>query len=78
MGPLFKSRHVGVYLGGGIPPRLLPAFARYNFMSTFLAKTGYEYYLERIPVHVILNSEAGLIGAVAYGMQQILSPEAVG
>ena len=68
----------GVYLGGGIPPRLLPAFARYNFMSTFLAKTGYEYYLERIPVHAILNSEAGLIGAVAYGMQQILSPEAVG
>ncbi len=67
----------GIYLGGGIPPRLLPAFEQNNFMGTFLAKTGYEYYLERFPVQVILNSEAGLIGAAAYGAQQLLSPERV-
>ena len=65
----------GVYLGGGIPPRILPALKRYEFMRTFLAKTGYEYYLERFPVHIMLNSEVGLIGAAAYGIQQVLFPE---
>jgi len=67
----------GVYLAGGIPPRLLTAFQRFSFMETFVAKTGYEYYLERIPVHVILDSEAGLIGAAAFGIQQLLPPERV-
>jgi len=63
----------GIYLGGGIPPRILPAFQRYNFMDTFVAKTGYEYYLDRFPVHVILNTEAGLLGAAAYGIDQLLT-----
>ena len=67
----------GIYLGGGIPPRLLPTIDQNNFVGKFLAKTGYEYYLERFPVQVILNSEAGLIGAAAYGAQQLLSPERV-
>lgn len=67
----------GIYLGGGIPPRLLEVFERNNFIDTFLAKTAYKYYLERFPVHVILNSEAGLIGAAAYGTQQLLSTEGV-
>jgi glucokinase len=67
----------GVYLAGGIPPRLLEAFQRYGFMETFVAKTGYEYYLERIPMHVILDPEAGLIGAAAFGIQQLLPPERV-
>lgn len=61
----------GVYIGGGIPPRILPAFQRYNFMQTFIAKTGYEYYLKRFPVKIVLNTEAGLIGAAAYGLQHL-------
>lgn len=67
----------GIYLAGGIPPRILPAFKRYNFMRTFLAKTAYEYYLERFPVHVVLNPEAGLIGAAAFGIQQLMSSAGV-
>jgi glucokinase len=67
----------GVYLAGGIPPRLLTAFQRYRFMEKFVAKTGYQYYLERFPVHVILNSEAGLMGAAAFGARQLLSAEKV-
>jgi glucokinase len=62
----------GVFLGGGIPPRILPAFQRFKFMETFIAKTKYEYYLEHFPVHVILNAEAGILGAAAYGLQQLL------
>jgi glucokinase len=67
----------GVFLGGGIPPRILPAFERYNFIRTFTAKTAYEYYLDRFPVKVILNSEAGLLGAAEYGVQQVLYPDPV-
>lgn len=65
----------GVYIGGGIPPRILDMFQRYNFIETFAAKTGYEYYLERFPVHVILKTDAGLLGAAHYGNQQLLQPD---
>jgi glucokinase len=65
----------GVYIGGGIPPRILDMFQRYNFVRTFAAKTGYEYYLERFPIHVILKTDAGLLGAAHYGNQQLLQPE---
>lgn len=62
----------GVYLGGGIPPLILPAFERYNFVKTFISKTAYEYYLERFPVRVITASEPGLLGAAEFGLQQVL------
>jgi glucokinase len=65
----------GVYIGGGIPPRILPAFDQYHFLDTFLAKIGYEYYLERFPVKIILHEEPGLLGAADYGVQQLLHPE---
>jgi glucokinase len=67
----------GVYIGGGIPPRILPAFERYAFMRTFLAKIGYEYWLERFPVKIMLHPEPGLLGAADYGVQQLASLEGV-
>jgi len=67
----------GVYLGGGIPPRILPAFERYSFMDAFLEKIGYRDYLARFPVHVILNPESALLGAADYGRQQLQHPEGV-
>lgn len=65
----------GVYIAGGIPPRILPAFERYFFMQTFRAKIGYEYYLERFPVKIVLHPEPGLLGAADFGAQQLLHPE---
>lgn len=61
----------GAYIGGGIPPRILPEFARLNFAEKFAAKTAYESYLQRMPIHMILNTGAGLLGAAAYGWQQL-------
>lgn len=61
----------GLYLGGGLPPRLLPALTQGYFVQTFAAKTGYEAYLQRMPIHVIRNTEAGLLGAAAFGWQQL-------
>lgn len=54
----------GVYLGGGIAPRILPALQRDDaFMAGFLAKGRYRELLGRIPVKVILNQKTAVLGA---------------
>jgi glucokinase len=54
----------GVYLGGGIAPRLLPGLLDGGFVRAFLAKGRLESFVRRIPVRVVLNADATLIGAV--------------
>jgi glucokinase len=58
----------GVYLGGGIPPRILPWLKRPAFIQAFTHKGRFSDLLSRIPVHVILHSEAALLGAASYGL----------
>ncbi|MDH4192631.1 MAG: glucokinase [Nitrospirota bacterium] len=60
----------GVYLGGGIAPKILPALQQETFMKAFLAKGRYKRLLGKIPVRVILNPHTALLGAasVAAGM----------
>ena len=53
----------GVYLGGGIPPKILPALQQGDFLKTFTAKGRFSDLLAGIPVHVILNEKAALLGA---------------
>lgn len=53
----------GVYLGGGIPPKILPALRDGRFLRSFIAKPPMVSLLETVPVHVILNARAGLVGA---------------
>jgi glucokinase len=53
----------GVYVGGGIAPKILPALQNGLFMTAFLAKPPMDDVLKRIPVKVILNPSAALIGA---------------
>lgn len=59
----------GVFLGGGIPPRILPALHDERFMRAFLRKGRFAGLLKRMPVRVILNAKAGLMGAAAYGLE---------
>jgi glucokinase len=56
----------GVFIGGGIAPRILPALQSGRFIETFNAKPPMQPLLEAMPVHVILNPDAGLIGAAVY------------
>jgi glucokinase len=58
----------GVYLGGGIPPRILPALAANAFMQPFCDKGRFREFMMRLPVHVILNPKAALLGAARYGL----------
>ena len=53
----------GVFIGGGIAPKILPAIREGGFMRAFLDKAPLRTLVEQVPVHVILNSDAGLVGA---------------
>jgi glucokinase len=54
----------GVYIGGGIAPKILPRLTGGRFMRAFLDKGRFAAYLERVPVHVVLNDRTALLGAV--------------
>lgn len=58
----------GVYLGGGIPPRILPALERDGFMASFHNKGRHSDLMTQMPVHVILNSDVALLGVAGYGL----------
>ncbi len=58
----------GLYLGGGIPPRLLNYLRKPKFMRTFASKGRFSEAMENMPVKVILNTRANLIGAAHYAM----------
>jgi glucokinase len=53
----------GVYLGGGIAPRILPALEGRTFLDAFRNKGRLQPLLEEIPVRVVLNDHAALLGA---------------
>lgn len=59
----------GVYLGGGIAPAILPALRRGEFLSAFLDKGRMRGLLSRVPVVVILDPAAPLLGAAAYAAE---------
>ena len=56
----------GVFIGGGIAPRVLPALKTGKFTAAFRAKPPMSGLLDVMPVNVILNSDAGLVGAAVY------------
>lgn len=55
----------GIYIGGGIAPKILSALESGLFLDAFRAKEPMEHLVATIPVSVILNAEAALLGAAA-------------
>jgi glucokinase len=53
----------GIFLGGGITPKILPKLMGPLFMRAFLGKGRLRPLLEKMPVQVITNDKAGLLGA---------------
>ena len=53
----------GLFVGGGIAPKILPALSDGRFIRHFNDKAPFEKMLAAVPVNVILNSETGLLGA---------------
>lgn len=58
----------GIFVGGGIPPRILPLLGDKHFMQSFLNKGRFTRVLIRVPVRVILVRNAGLLGLAHYGL----------
>jgi len=63
----------GIYLGGGISPRILTSLQEPSFLEAMRSKGRFREMLTNMPVHVILNAKAGLLGAAAYGLSFLVS-----
>jgi glucokinase len=59
----------GVFVGGGIAPKILPAITDGRFLRAFRSKAPFVHVMERIPVQVILHETAGLLGAAVRASQ---------
>ena len=55
----------GVYLGGGIAPRIVAKLREGAFLAAFRSKGRMAGLLARLPVHVIMSPDVGLLGAAA-------------
>ena len=62
----------GLYVAGGIAPKILPAIAEGGFLESFREKPPLTELLGRIPVRVVLESRLGLFGAAAAGYRRAM------
>jgi glucokinase len=61
----------GIYLGGGILPRLANHFTFDGFLKSFRAKGQMSGLMQDIPVYLILRKDAALIGAAHFARQEL-------
>ncbi len=59
----------GVFVGGGIAPRVAAAFGRAGFIEAFRRKGRLSPVLERIPIYLVLDDRAALWGAAVVALQ---------
>ena len=53
----------GVYIAGGIAPKILDKKHGAEFLRAFCNKANMSHYLESIPLRVVVNESVGLMGA---------------
>lgn len=61
----------GVFLGGGIAPKILPSLKESTFMESFQSKGRMRELLEKIPVRVVLCDNAALLGAAHFAFYEM-------
>lgn len=57
----------GLFLGGGIPPKIAPLLMQPQFMAHYMDCDRMQHLLEQVPIRIIKNDKTGLIGAAYYG-----------
>jgi glucokinase len=60
----------GVFLGGGIAPKIIAKLREPVFLNAFTAKGRMKPLLQAMPVQVIVNPKTALLGAARYALQQ--------
>lgn len=60
---LVAGATAGVFLGGGVAPKVRDHLAAGDFLRSFRAKGRFSGYLSRVPVRIVLEPHAGLLGA---------------
>jgi glucokinase len=60
----------GTVLGGGIAPAILPMLSEGPFLESFLSKGRFREFLSRVPVKVIRDDKAALLGAAHYALKR--------
>jgi glucokinase len=65
----------GVFIGGGIAPKILPKLKEPAFVKSFTTKGKMKALVRSIPVHAILNDKTVLLGAARYAGLQGAQPE---
>lgn len=61
----------GVYLAGGIPPRLADLLAGGPFLERFFAKGRMTELMRRMPVHLVMDDRVALLGAAACAVENL-------
>lgn len=59
---------VGLFIGGGIAPKILKWMRSGVFLKAFAAKGRFQKFLESVPVSIILEERTALLGAARYAM----------
>ncbi|MBS1668314.1 MAG: glucokinase [Bacteroidetes bacterium] len=57
----------GLYLGGGIPPKIAKLLLKETFYKEYIDCDRMQHLLEPVPIHIISNEKTALIGAAWYG-----------
>ncbi len=61
----------GVYIGGGIAPKILPFLTNHHFMNGFAGKGRFEELLRGMQVKIALNAETALLGAAHFAIDRL-------
>jgi glucokinase len=59
----------GIYIAGGIAAKILPLMQDGRFLKTFKDKGRVSQLIDKIPVHIVLTPQVGLVGSVLYALQ---------
>lgn len=62
----------GVFIGGGIAPKILPIIKSDYFLNAFFSKGRFEELLRRMTLKVSLNQETALIGAARFAFDKLV------
>jgi glucokinase len=61
----------GLFLAGGIPPKIIPLLKERDFYENLTDCDRMQDLVKKVPVKVLLNDKAPMIGAGWYGAHQV-------